>query len=226
MSSLDFDTLREANAARLPLFENKHGQFVHIKPDGSDWSPAQWLQALVGELGEWATERTAYESGEIDMATFEERSAKELADVQTYLDILARRSLDTLTTYPDPNVAAPKLRQGYPFEDSPAQALMEMISVLGIYANARKKLDRGDISEREFLPLKRQMSARAKYLAQSLDEPDMTAHPHPGDVIEAAHPKGVDLGQATIDKFNEVSRRVNAAVSIEYDSDIERFTVR
>ena len=224
--NLDFGILREANIARLPLFRNKHDQFAHSKPDGSDWSPAQWLQALLGELGEWAAERMAYEAGHIDKATFEERSGKELADVQIYLDILARRSLDTLTTYPDPNKTEPKICQGYPFEDSPAQALMEMISVLGIYANARKKLDRGDISKREFLPLKREMAAKAKYLAHQLDTPDMTAHPHPGDVVEVAHPDGVDLGQATVDKFNEVSKRVKATVFIHYDHEHSRWEVR
>ena len=31
--SLTFDTLRQANIARS-------------KPDGSDWSPAQWMQAV------------------------------------------------------------------------------------------------------------------------------------------------------------------------------------
>lgn len=86
---LTFDLLRAANKARLPRFKNKHGELVH-KPDGSDWSPAQWLQAIVGELGEYANLRKKFERGDIiNEVDFRLLAAKELADVQTYLDILA-----------------------------------------------------------------------------------------------------------------------------------------
>lgn len=89
VSSLTFDQLREANTKRLPLFRNSLGEPAHSKPDGSDWSPAQWLQAVVGELGEYANIRKKYERGDIDTATFLREAGYELADVQTYLDILA-----------------------------------------------------------------------------------------------------------------------------------------
>jgi hypothetical protein len=125
--SLSFTTLREANKLRLPLFKNRHGRLAHAKTDGSDWSPAQWLQALVGELGEFANVRKKFERGDLTFAEYEVEAKKELADVQTYLDILALRCLDT------PN---------------------------------------------------------------------------------AAHPTGVDLGEATIDKFNEVSARIGVPVTI------------
>ena len=92
---LSFDTLRRANIARLPQFKNKHGQLAHSQPDGSDWSPAQWLQALVGELGEFANLRKKYERGDLTSEEYAVEAAKELADVQCYLDILARRCLDT-----------------------------------------------------------------------------------------------------------------------------------
>ena len=127
MPTLSFDTLRQANAARLPLFKNRKGELAHRKPDGSDWSPAQWLQALCGELGDYANIRKKYERGDLSAEEFAVEAAKELADVQTYLDILARRCLDIEGT---------------------------------------------------------------------------------------AHPCGVDLGKATRDKFNEVSRRVGCAVRI------------
>lgn len=91
---LSFDTLRRANVARLPQFKNKHGQLAHSQPDGSDWSPAQWLQALVGELGELANIRKKFERGDLTFAEYEIEATKELADVQCYLDILARRCLD------------------------------------------------------------------------------------------------------------------------------------
>lgn len=89
MSALTFDVLRQANIARLPTFKNSKGEPAHTEPDGSDWSPAQWLQAVVGELGEYANIRKKYERGDIDAYQFHELASKELADVQTYLDILA-----------------------------------------------------------------------------------------------------------------------------------------
>lgn len=86
---LSFDQLRYANIQRLPVFKNKHGLIAHSEPDGSDWSPAQWLQAVVGELGEYANIRKKYERGDISHDEFQKEAAKELADVQIYLDILA-----------------------------------------------------------------------------------------------------------------------------------------
>jgi NTP pyrophosphatase (non-canonical NTP hydrolase) len=90
-NGLTFNTLREGNMHRLPEFKNKHGGFAHSKPDGSDWSPAQWLQAIVGELGEYANLRKKFERGDIDAEEFHSEAADELADVVTYLDILAFR---------------------------------------------------------------------------------------------------------------------------------------
>lgn len=88
---LTFDQLRAANIQRLPLFVNKHGQFAHSEPDGSDWSDAQWLEAVVGEIGEYANLHKKLVRGDVDYPTFIKEAAKELADIQTYLDILAFR---------------------------------------------------------------------------------------------------------------------------------------
>lgn len=86
---LTFNALRGANLARLPEFRNKHGGLAHSKTDGSDWSPAQWLQALVGELGEYANIMKKVERGDLTKEEAAPLIADELADVQTYLDILA-----------------------------------------------------------------------------------------------------------------------------------------
>ena len=88
---LTFKILRKANTKRLPLFKNKHGKVAHSKADGSDWSPAQWMQAVIGEIGEYANLRKKFERGDIDEKEFKKEAAKELADVQIYLDILAFR---------------------------------------------------------------------------------------------------------------------------------------
>lgn len=88
-NGLSFKTLREANKKRLPEFKNRKGEHAHSKPDGSDWTPAQWLQAVLGELGEYANIRKKFERGDLDQEEFKKLAESELADVQTYLDILA-----------------------------------------------------------------------------------------------------------------------------------------
>src|ERR1700677_1130800 len=90
-NKLTFATLRQANLHRLPQFKNKHGKLAHSKADGSDWSPADWLQAVVGELGEYANKRKKFQRGDIGGAEFLVEAADELADVMIYLDILAYR---------------------------------------------------------------------------------------------------------------------------------------
>jgi NTP pyrophosphatase (non-canonical NTP hydrolase) len=91
---LTFRKLRLANIIRLPKFKNKMGKPAHSKPDGSDWDPAHWLQALVGEVGEFANLRKKFERGDIGYVEYAVEAEKELADIQTYLDILAMRALD------------------------------------------------------------------------------------------------------------------------------------
>lgn len=218
-NGLTFNTLRGANTARLPQFKNKHGELAHSKPDGSDWSPAQWLQAVFGELGEWAQERVAYENGEQTFLEFKERGTKEVADVQTYVDIWARRSLDRLTSWGE-NVLGHNDPQtvegGCPFEDSPAQSLMRLIADLGAYANARKKYERGDYTIDQFMEQQvKYLSAAEWQLKQLRIESSSTQRPHVGDCVEKPHPGGVDLGLATMEKFNEVSDRVGSNIYID-----------
>lgn len=145
MSKLTFDTLRAANILRIPQYKNKHGLLVHSQDDGSDWSPAQWLQAIIGELGEYANWRKKFERGDINLSEFTLHASKELADVQTYLDILAMRCLDHAGG-------------------------CDVVWVDGC-------------------------EKHVEYY-QTVNQP------------------GIDLGQATIDKFNEVSTRVGADVFI------------
>jgi NTP pyrophosphatase (non-canonical NTP hydrolase) len=90
LTPLGFDVLRKANMKRIPTFKNRRGEFCHNE-DGSDWSPAQWLQAVLGELGEYANFRKKFERGDFDEEEFKKEAGKELADVITYLDILSFR---------------------------------------------------------------------------------------------------------------------------------------
>lgn len=87
---LTFDRLRKANLDRAPEFKNSKGVLTH--PNGiSDWSPEQWLEALTGEVGEYANFHKKFVRGDIDAIEFLENAKKELADVQIYLDLLSAR---------------------------------------------------------------------------------------------------------------------------------------
>lgn len=199
-TGLTFDELRRANTARLPEFKNKHGKPAHSTKDGSDWSPAKWLRAVMGELGELAQVRIQYEEGKITRAEYELKAAKELADVQTYLDILGLRLLDQT--------------QNYPFDYSAAQTFMHLVCDVGTYANEAKKFDRGDISESD---IKGHTADLVHCLTRTSRELQISAtmKDHPADEVLMAHPTGVSLGDATLTKFNEVTRRVGSNVFID-----------
>jgi hypothetical protein len=194
---LTFNTLRDANRMRLPQFKNKHGQLAHKQCDGSDWNPAQWLQALVGELGEFATVRMKFEAGEIGVEEYQAQACKELPDIQIYLDLLAYRSLDVV----------------YTFQFDPAQYLMALIAHLGEYANARKKYERGDFYWEQFVVEREKHLSLAMFWLREL----RTSQDRPSNLVTQAHSSGVDLGRATIDKFNEVSERVGCRVYMDAD---------
>lgn len=86
---LRFSTLRAANLARIPTFRDRQGRLCHAKADGSDWTPSQWLQAVVGELGELANLLKKIDRGDMTLDSAREEVEKEFADVVIYLDIFA-----------------------------------------------------------------------------------------------------------------------------------------
>lgn len=86
---LTLNVLREANVARIPQFKNAKGEPAHEKEDGSDWSLNDWLTAVVGELGEAANLLKKIRRGDFTIDQARPELADELADVLTYLDILA-----------------------------------------------------------------------------------------------------------------------------------------
>jgi NTP pyrophosphatase (non-canonical NTP hydrolase) len=86
---LTFVALRAANLFRLPLFTNAKGEPAHTNPDGSDWTPGEWSNAVMGELGEAANLIKKVRRGDLTMEEARPALAKEFADAVTYLDILA-----------------------------------------------------------------------------------------------------------------------------------------
>jgi len=210
MHQLSFSTLREANRARLPLFKNGLGDPAHSKPDGSDWSPAQWLQAMIGEIGEWAQIRIDFEEGKIGFEEYRDKCRKELADVQTYFDLLCSRALD--------KVVDPSDHGGI----SPAQSLMHVVANLGAYANERKKFERNDHTYGEY-------GRRSNPFLQAADHAlgnlafihSRLAGEDPSDKVDVVDPNGVDIAEAVEEKFNAVSHRVRCNVLI-IDDKVER----
>ncbi len=88
-SHLDLNDLRLANLARVGQFRNAVGDYAHISPDGSDWTPADWMTALAGEVGELANLLKKVRRGDVLMTSARSDIADELADVAIYLDLLA-----------------------------------------------------------------------------------------------------------------------------------------
>jgi hypothetical protein len=214
---LTFDRFTAANMARLPLFKNNKGQPAHSTQDGHDWSPGQWFQAFMGEVGELAQVRDDYESGHISHAEFVREASKEAADVQTYFVIMCKRFLDQLVTYD--GLDGGRLRQGIPFCWSASQHLLKLVSVIGYVCNARKKYERGDFTYEEFM---RQFEGHGNLLRRCANDffSAMLAETRkdPADEVERTDLHGgIDLALACISKFNAVSERVGAPVQIAGD---------
>lgn len=197
--SLTFNQLRAANRARLPLFTNKHGEKAHSKPDGSDWTVAQWFQAWLGEVGEFAEVRCSFESGAIGYDEYVELARKELPDSLIYQDLLSHRALD-LTEIGG--------------QDDRAQILMRLVSRLGLYANLSKKVDRGD---KQPEALKTEGLPHLQAAGALLEELAEDGHRRRNrKTLRAGH--GIDLGAAVTDKFNEVSDRVGCDVRLQHNT--------
>lgn len=79
--SLTFDKLRQADRERAAAF-------VDTDWDCSDWSVADWAVALAGEVGEACNLIKKRRRGS---AIANDDIARELADVQIYLDLLANK---------------------------------------------------------------------------------------------------------------------------------------
>lgn len=86
---LTFAMFRAANLHRLPQFRDAKGRICHSEPDGSDWPLSKWMNAVLGELGEGANIIKKIERGDFTLEEVRKELAHEIADVITYLDILA-----------------------------------------------------------------------------------------------------------------------------------------
>jgi hypothetical protein len=204
MMELTFSALQAATLQRLPHFKNRLGGKAHGKPDGSDWTPADWLLAMLGEVGEWAQLRIRYEAGDITREEYEREAPKELADIACYLAMLSSRALDVTTASP------------HATDSSAARRVMHVAAGLGAFCNALKKANRGDLNAQALRMHAVPALAGARCeLGQLLEVADMLLSEIP-DRVTTPHPYGVDLGRAVGLKFNEVSDRIGYAPRICY----------
>lgn len=91
-SGQSLSDLRIANLHRLQFFHNKHGELTH--PEGvKGWTPAEWLEALVGEMGELSNVIKKVRRGDLKIEDVKKDIEDEFADIMTYLDLWAA-SLD------------------------------------------------------------------------------------------------------------------------------------
>lgn len=90
--SLSFAELRTANLARCVQFKDAKGRLCH--PDGvNNWQLSQWSNAAAGEMGEACNVIKKIERGDFPLDDItKEMLGKEVADVVTYLDLLAARA--------------------------------------------------------------------------------------------------------------------------------------
>lgn len=89
---LTFNVLRQANTKRLPTFRNRKGELSHPLDGSNDWSLNDWGVAITGELGEACSILKQIRRGDISLDEARPALAKELADVVTYLDLLAKEA--------------------------------------------------------------------------------------------------------------------------------------
>ncbi|MCQ3014733.1 MazG-like family protein [Pseudomonas tremae] len=81
LDGLSFQKLRQANVKRLTSSKYKLCE--------QNWQPAHWMNALTGEAGECANIIKKVDRGDYSLESALPNIARELADIHSYLDILA-----------------------------------------------------------------------------------------------------------------------------------------
>jgi len=181
--SLTFAQLRTANMARMPLFKNHLGGLSHSEPDGSDWSPADWLVAVASEVGEALNVIKKIRRG--DFATPQEGRAllgEELADVVTYADILSFQ-----------------MGEEFPGDFETLRKVVNDSSPVNRPANLELMVAVGRLAakiSRDAIPVEAHIILGAVVFCV--------------DII--ATQNNIDLGRAVRNKFNAVSRRIDCQV--------------
>lgn len=192
--TLSFSTLRHANTLRLPLFKNSHGEPAHSQPDGSDWSLGEWMNAILGELGEAANIIKKVKRGDLSLFEAKVELGREFADIVIYADLTSLR-LDLAWNY-YPDFGTMRIRNIDYFIDA----------------------ENDNVSLGEWM---NRAAGQFGYLARVIDEGVYLKAPiayYMTNMLTCidcvANKAGLDLGHEVRSKFNAVSLRIGAAVFI------------
>jgi NTP pyrophosphatase (non-canonical NTP hydrolase) len=202
MLPLDFATLRLANTKRLPLFKNNLGERAHSSDDGSDWSVDAWIEATIGELGEYANVSKKFRRAEFSEAEFKIKAGKELADAVIYLDIAA-------------------FRMGLKFEEfiHDGTALVTTFAQLRTFElnHNPSEFDRANLLVQTTWLV---TCVLQSWLMQSEERTRFNIAQAMLFIDIIARIIGVDLQEAVFNKFNEVSDRLGIDVIIKDDMQV------
>jgi NTP pyrophosphatase (non-canonical NTP hydrolase) len=128
--SLTISELLRASLERLPDFKNARGEPAHPTTDGSDWTPADWMVALTGEVGETANILKKVRRGDLTLEQARAELGRELADIQCYLVLLAHHCGVDLETATRAKFNEVSTRVGssvvLPLPDEPSGTLSEL----------------------------------------------------------------------------------------------------
>ena len=83
LAGLSFANFRRINV--------KRSQSVAFFGGAKSWTTAEWMMALVGEVGELANILKRVQRGDFNFAGARANCARELADIMAYLDLLAHK---------------------------------------------------------------------------------------------------------------------------------------
>lgn len=181
-----FAALRKASMARMPHFRNAKGELTHPPQGGNDWSKLDWQIAVLGELGETANIVKKLRRGDFSLEQCWQELSDELADTLVYTDILANQCGCCIEDLtPDSSASLG------PQRDEMVQRRLMAIAHCLCAVDIESKSEQSKIHNQTIF---QRMSYLLFSVAASLD---------------------IDLGIATISKFNQVSDRIGCDVYME-----------
>lgn len=86
-NQITLNQLRRANSTRKAMFTNKHGELAH-GPDTVPWNRAEWVEAMMGELGEYCNVSKKFRRGDLTKSEFIKAAMEEIGGTLLYLDLL------------------------------------------------------------------------------------------------------------------------------------------
>jgi hypothetical protein len=234
MTDVSFATLRTANTLRLPLFRNSKGEPAHSKPDGSDWTVQEWLNAVLGEIGETANILKKVRREDMTLEEALPELDKEFADIIVYFDLtLLRMKMPLMFNWDNAGEVAPvtsfdvfarihkdtmakKKDAGMVVTKTKSEIFAACIVPFGRIMDAVQQLDGLSITQQNNPELSKSLAIAMNAMVTEVQNNSIAFF---CTMCSAAIECGIDLSDAVRHKFNAVSYRVGADVFIADESD-------